>query len=595
MYFLLTGCERKQHTNTPSASTDSIEAPVPLRNKRVNATLTGNIRFEEWDPFILQYYLDGFGESISTKRATNDFGFFSVSSDQMPEDATILNYSISGIPLSAPVLMQQGRTHFIKRIIFQRYKVWNISTSGHSFNDPSQPDFAIQYDAGSWLKNQSSSDARFNINTFVVGNKAAELEKFQPGDLRGINKDGKMVVLSPYLLAGFFPQEEPDGRYQIAPGKMVGVKVTIPNDAQRIAPDEATVWVYDIKEALWKEGGKVKRTGNQYLYNASVSGFFCIAEQSPAVFVHLKLVDKKENPLPFRQVVIMIQSQDASRAWPLNIYTNNTGELSAYLPYNTMWSMVLKDECNSIYTSRTMQPVTQNTWKVLEIEASSTNQSRVEGKAFSCEMTPMEKGAIIIKTNTLEYSYPIKNGKYSFDLPMCGNRSDSYQFKIYDSLSQQITAYKTFNPYKGTTTTMPDVEVCAWLTKYTKGELIVNVDGKTYTLTDKTDSLAILFMIDPYLGRRITGVTVLHTDIFVTYPGETTGTFKIYTCGFKIPSSQSYLATWGIYGPGTITVDELDMKRGIMRGNFTSTVNRNPRTDNLYDTTTLSGTFNLHL
>lgn len=362
------------------------------------------------------------------------------------------------------------------------------------------------------------------------------------------------------------------------------------------APAEAAFWEYDLSEGIWREAGKARRMGDFYFCSLSKAGFFCIADALPAVYVHLKLVDNKNNPYIFTAATLQLQTQDASKIWPVGVYTNNTGELSAYVPANVNWSVSVKDECGTVSAPKDMLPLKQSLWKTVVVDVPSGNQTTVEGKAFSCEKEPMKSGSVIIRHRWFQYVFPVKDGKYSFKMPACPDAGNStYEYSIHDSISKQSSEFRAFTLNRGGITTLPDIEVCNVLIKKVKGELVYTTDGKTYTLDGDHYDLAIISQIDPLSQKRLTAFAVLNTDISTSYLGEKAGTFKIYVTGFKLPATPSYFLTWGLYEPGTITVDELDVRKGIMKGSFTTTVNRNYSLDNPNEWTTLSCKFNLHL
>ncbi|WP_142688641.1 hypothetical protein [Chitinophaga polysaccharea] len=604
LFLLFTACSHEikpEDLTAVGTDPDSITAPVPVRNKKVSAGLMGTIIYSDNRPGLNEYYsIKGFFEDQPYKYKTNEYGFLQFNNDQMLQDGTILNFYYTHIPISAPIILQEGRTHFIKKRLFYEYMRQEISAAGMSFENSSENGLAFEFTNGVWALNKLPYEGSFILNTLVLNNKTPSLDEIQPGDLRGVNSEGRMVVLSPYLLAGFFPEQSNEINERIdlklAAGKSINVKVNIPTNAMPIAPSESTLWQYNQVEGLWIEAGKAPKMGDKYYCNLSQIGFFCIAEQAPAVYVHLKLIDKNNNPLIFTPVQINIQSQDPSKTWPNGLYTNSTGELSVYVPYDIAWSITIKDNCGFNITTKEMLPIRESLWKTLEIELTTQNQAVVEGKTYSCEKTPMKSGHIVIKNGPVQYAYPIKDGKYSVAIPMCSSNSNpDFQYKIYDSSNRHETAPRSFIPIKGGKISLPDIEVCNSLIRPTNGEIVFRVDNHTYTMRSPQDSLAIYYYVDKYTMKPSIGIMVVNTGIYMSYGGESAGNYKLGILSFQAASSPSYfMALAPDYERGDIKVDELDFKGRIIKGSFQSTVTRNPTVYTLYDTTTITGTFNLH-
>jgi len=603
LVLLMCACTAKQQQGDdvlPSGSfpdPDPTSAPFPMRNKRTSASLAGLVTGPRGEVIPSAYSIKGVGGELFYVLSDNS-GFFHYSSDNMLEDGTILATNALA-EVSAPVILQAGRTHFIKkRLLFGagvNYPYEQIFASGMSFGGDNESNFEYQFESGTLLKGSSVYTDRMLIHSFLMGNETPYLDEMQVGDMRGIKSDGKIVVLSPLLMGGIIPEFILE-KYEIAPGRKIDLKIKIPFGARSVAPNEAPLWRYDQKEGLWVEAGKAVRTGNKYLCSITQLGHLCIAEEAPAVYVHLKLVDKKNNPLPLTPVLINIKSDNAARLWPNGLYTNSTGELSTFLPYDVAWSVTVKDLCGNSYATKTMQPATQSLWKTLEIDVLTANQTLIEGNAFSCDDVPLASGAIIIKNNGFEYPFPVKDGKYSFNFPVCANAGDNiYQYKLYDSTSKQETAYEKFTPIKGVTTTMPDVEVCTLFTKPVKGDIIFTAENKTYTVRSETDSLLFVDAIDQLSGKRVMGIYGFKTDVYLTFKGTTAGSYKLYTCSMLAPGSPPYFMTWGLYPAGDIIVDELDRKKRILRGSFRTLTNKNFSVYNTSDTATVFGTFDVHL
>lgn len=240
---LLSACSKNPPANseTPPGTSfpdpDSLSAPVPVRQKKVNATLTGTLLWVDDSPAMNgAYWFNRYSEyGQAPANFLDGNGFFRVSSDQMKEDATVVNLE-STIPVSAPVILQEGHTHYVRKKVMNSRHFSQQRTYpglGISFNDAQQPNFAMSFPAGTWLNNKQpyTGDMYLDMFTFILDNRNDELELIQPGDLRGISKSGEMVMLSPYLAGGLFPGGFLAGSinawFEMAAGKQVEVKVAI--------------------------------------------------------------------------------------------------------------------------------------------------------------------------------------------------------------------------------------------------------------------------------------------------------------------------------------------------------------------------------
>lgn len=581
----------------PPAGSDGTQANPP-GNARVEGNITGILNDGRG---IFTYQVLGIDDENveSGPNTTDDKSYFSYHHPSLEPITVLQSGGRNNFRIIAPVIVQPGRTHFIKKSGVLPTGAVTIRT-GQSTH-ASQERFSIISGDSSWLINgRYLKNAVMAGSHVILSNQSELLPDVQPGDLRGITANGVPVVVMPYFIAGFTANvEETLGVVDahVAPGKSIGVAFDIPQHARATAPQRLKCWELNYRTGTWVEHGVATRNDDKYYCQLSQKGYFCLGEAGRAVFVRIRLVDVNNNPMPFTPVVIQLHPGEPGRKWPNLVYTDNTGELCTYVPAGVKWSLDVRNLCDLAITSIPMQPVTSNVGRTVRMDKTGDN-IEISGKAFSCQHQPLRSGVVKITSNTFSYQFPIKDGSYAFSLPTCLlNNGNKLHYQLFDSATHQLTAATELKMGNQRTIILPDANVCVDEKRAVKGQVEFTVDGQTYTLSTPRDSLFMLYYVPDGYTPPIAFHAVNKSSVtFLTVSWETlgAGVFPIYTMQARGgPSTPFYLNTWGIYKQGNITVEVEDRKKGMLKGSFHGTINRDPSVSNLHDTTTIYGTFDL--
>ncbi|WP_126244852.1 hypothetical protein [Chitinophaga rhizosphaerae] len=561
----------------------------PDRGRKLPATITGQLVSDVTGAPVDHRGFEVFGIYPNAPWFnygwTDGNGIFTVNEPALREDATlIVMESSSAVPVSVPLILQQDKGHFFRKQIMN-YLLGNlIGTSGTTL--PVYPKHvAITHgDQSFWNYTKNALGPiypRFYYRWWEAG--IPGLEARQPGDMRGVNAKKEMMVLHPYVMVHTLLRDETSiDTVDVVKGKLVTMHVLIPEAARATAPNNATAWMYELKEGLWKEIGTAVKKDDRYVYDVPKAGFSCVADEAPPVFSKQQFVQQNGNALAYYSVTY--KRKDGRRQgaqWSHEVFTNSNGEAATYLPRGIPCEVVLRDNCGTVLYTATVGPLQSANGQVIRLNVSNSNFGKIEGKAVDCDKQPVKKGEITIKGAGYSQTIPFENGQFAIELPMCSG-SEAFEYQITDKESGHATAFLPLHPVKGGVTKIPDAEVCTARDRVLKGKITFTIEGETHTLTDATETIELKQFIDPAAQKWTTGLVTTATTrryrFYATFTSLSAGTHNAYLLDIGTPLHFRYLMTWGLYEPGKIEVDVLDFNKGIIRGRLRSKISKEPGT-----------------
>lgn len=592
--FVLFACSKPEAAveTTPIPATDSISAPVGTAGTAVSASLTGYMLFTSGELNINgDIGMEVIGaNNVHLSPYMIDNANFLYKSDVLNEDATVLQYKDSTLfyPVSYPSLIQAGKINFIRKR--------DMSISGENFAQVNGylpqwskyvENIKFNYGDSTWFYLNKVYYDYFNFRFTYLANTTEYVQDLQPGDMRGINANGEKVMLQPYMMA-FFRREVP--RVEMAPNKWMEVTVPIPASAQLTAPYTAPLWMYDREKGVWREQGTATRSGGEYVFKMTRFGLYSVAAATAMVYLHAVVTDGNSQRLPYQEIVI---TPGDATAWPYSVFTDNTGEFSAYVPYNAKLSLKMEYACNAYSDAITVDPLVRNSWMTLVMQL-NTDKVQASGTATDCDDQPMKKGRIDLTIQGFAYSFPVKDGKYAFSLPVCDDVVNA-SYTITDSTSNMTSAAKTVQLNKNVPNTIPVVNVCLYHAKQVTGDITYTVGGATYTLNGNVDSIVIQQDIDQVAQKPTTYMFAFGRSenryLYFSFNSYTSGTYSAYTL-LAGTSLMNYIMSWGYYSPGKIIVTAVDYKTGVLKGTFSSPISEG---NDLQNSVPITGTFDLKL
>lgn len=604
----LVACSKKpearlsEQENIPPTVTDATTAPAP-ENRMISAAIQGRLRKFDGQPEDQQFNLLNCGEGYLYKLISPDgqTGLYTFNG-ALNEAATVVNveeYNFVRRPeLSLPLTIQEGRTTWFEHRFGQqrdnddagmKLEISNDASEGSPL--PGQLD--LRYPANSFTFKSAPIQPGFSLDYRQYDNTTPNLADLQPGDLRGLDAQGKPVVISPYFIESVLPLQSPQyyAGLQFVAGHTVTASVAIPDNILSKAPQQSTVFEYNSPTGRWIETGTAVRQGNRYVASINKPGYFCVAEKAPAIYIHYK-VSLQGTPLTFSRAQLTINPGDAQHSWPVDFYTNSTGEFSAYVPANTQWHLDIRGICGDVLYAADFPGITGPFWKGIDINTPKA-AATVTGKVLGCRDQPIKAGYLTITYGQgLKQSYPIKDGNYSFSIPACVG---AITYQARDSSNYEYSETRQGFIRSGNNNLSTLVTPCNQDRMESNGSIIYTLRGVMHTISPSTGKVYI-DLYHHYLGGSsplvvAEGIDNSH-EFGLSVSHLETGTFEITTLQANV-AGESNLMAWGPYPSGNVVVEQLDESKGIFKGHFSSEISRNLDVGHLLDTSMIVGSFNL--
>ena len=297
-----------------------------------------------------------------------------------------------------------------------------------------------------------------NVAVHWIDPTSPELNMIMPGDLRGINSNGFMKLLTTYGMAAVELSGAGGELLQMADGKNAGISFPIPASLSATAPSTIPLWYFDEVKGLWKEEGTATKSGDKYVGNVAHFSFW--NWDVPGNYVQFSCTLQNLGlPLAFTWVRIRVPNS-------YNIgygYTDATGYVSGLVPANSqlvLEVLSLEPSCLDfpIYSQNFTTTNVNYAAGILNVPLNSGIAS-VSGRVIDCNNLPVSNGYIMTNVyNQYTFYNLASNGTYSFSVSMCTSTIAG------SILGVDATTVRESDPMNVTITpganVIPDIQAC---------------------------------------------------------------------------------------------------------------------------------------
>ena len=177
-----------------------------------------------------------------------------------------------------------------------------------------------------------------------------------PGDLRGIDNNGKQVGLQSFGIVGVDLRDtanapiHPDGSHP------VNITVAIPGPYLNNAPAQIGLWYLDTISGYWKQEATAYKVGNTYIGNIRQGTRWQFAIPFDVVSLDINIFEETG------EAVANMQTTIASKIdfIPTYSYTNAQGHYSGKVPQNDLLILTLTDPCGNKIFQKEIGPFSAN-------------------------------------------------------------------------------------------------------------------------------------------------------------------------------------------------------------------------------------------
>jgi|GEM_PF-1019569 len=321
-----------------------------------------------------------------------------------------------------------------------------------------------------------------------------------PGDLRALRAGGEEQILGNYGMMGVELQGQSGQALRIRAGSEVTLRWPIASRQINTAPNNITLWYYDIQQTRWIEDGTAQRIGNEYVGTVkhftfwSFSTAFNVVELKGKVF----LVDD-QHPLS-SAVVRLTMMSDSTKAYAA---VNANGVYRGGVPLAETFVMDILNECGEVIFSQNVGPFNEPTLAPdIFVPNNGTHTVSVSGRLLDCAGAPIKNGyAQVLMGNAKWVAFSGVDGSFSLNKTRCDTSATTTTVVGYD-LQNLLESMPDTISVPPNTVDVGDLAVCDDLTEY----ILFTLDNNDFVIAAPTgglkDSLGMRGFLNGYSGAQ---------------------------------------------------------------------------------------------
>ncbi len=565
-------------------TTDIIENPTPPvvtptppdLTTKVNSSISGFVTDENELPVKNANVSVGTSTSITDK-----YGYFEIKNVQVVQNAAMVTITKTGYFKGIKTyIATAGKAAFFRIKLIPKTTSGTVNgTSGGTVTLASN--LSILFPASAFVN--ASTNAAYtgtvSVSAFKIDPTSADLDRIMPGDLRGLNTDGNLQILTSYGMAAVELTGAGGELLQIATGKKATMTMPIPTTIIASAPATIPLWYFNETNGLWKQEGSATKIGNNYVGDVSHFSFWNYDVPANYVQFNCTVVNSAGLPIPNVQVKISQVSNPNSAGYG---YTDSAGYVGGAVPNNSTLLLQVfgSNNCNVASYSQTFNTTNVNISLGVITISTATSLSVISGTVTNCSNAPVTNGFIIIQNGYVFSRHALSaTGTYAINRLVCGAAPNNVTL-----IGEDITAAQQSNPAVYPTVagnnTIPTIQACGvsiqQFFNYT-------INGTPYNFSVPGDSLT------------LSGAGT-NTDYFVFVNNNSTtnnGTMRFVRTGIAQGSVQNLIsftptqipATSTISTPIGINITEFGVVGQYVAGNFSGVITGPSPANTVYNVT----------
>lgn len=421
----------------PPPDTSVIEVPPPVE-KLVKTTILGRVRK------LGGFGQGGFGHSLEAIKVTaggqstfcDKLGRFRLRDVSVSDEfafITIEDQNFGGIRYFKTVMTSPS--HYVDIILpFRSYT--NFQSDAATAKADLEHGFTLAFDNTSFIKEDSTAYIGeiyapvqiipLDIQLLRQANNPT-FSYIIPGDLRGIDKGGKVKGLKSYGVFRFSLQPiRSSSKLLLGSSNKATASVRIPDAKLSTAPTTVSLWYLDEATGKWKEDGVANRVGNSYVAEVSHSIYWNFAAPVDMVPLKMRFIDQFGSPVPYCKIDLT----DVRDSLFASGMTDTTGFLKLWVPKDATIDVQVFDQCDDLVLNRRLGAFSIATeLQNIKVEMPLEKSSVYTGYAFDCKWNPIKDGEITVwLADGVHYWAPIKDGKYSINVSRCREAITPYAY-----------------------------------------------------------------------------------------------------------------------------------------------------------------------
>lgn len=458
-----------------------IDTPVDLGSK-VNTSVSGFVTDENEAP------VQGATVKVGLQTLTTDeYGYFEVSNVEVTKNAATVTVNNSGyFPGIRTFIAAAGKASFVRIKLLPKTNNGTISAvNGGSVTLPNGLKISLPANAVVNAASNAAYSGTIHVAAQWIDPTAADLDRIMPGDLRAIDANNTMKLLTTYGMAAVELTGGSGEKLQVAPGKKATLTLPLPSSIAGSAPASIPLWYFDENIGLWKQEGSAVKTGNTYEGEVSHFSFWNCDVPNNYVQLNMTLHDAAGNPLQYAHVKV---TNTGNNQWAAGI-TDATGYVQGAVPSNSqlLIEVFTTYACATPIHSQTITTTNSNVSLGTITANSNTSAASISGTVTNCSNAAVTNGSLLVKMNNVYFRYTVSNtGAFNISTLLCNATSLPIEVIAEDLDASQQSAQTSFTIVPGSNN-IGNLQACGIATAQF---LNITINGTPTSFTAPVDSLA---------------------------------------------------------------------------------------------------------
>ena len=326
-----------------------------------------------------------------------------------------------------------------------------------------------------------------NVIAYKIDPTSADLTRIMPGDLRGLNSEDQLQLLTSYGMAAVELTGAGGELLQIAPGKKATMTMPIPSSIMATAPSTIPLWFFNETNGLWIQEGSATKVGNNYVGDVSHFSFWNYDVPANYVQFNCTVVNGTGQAVQNAYVKISLVSNPNNAG---HGYTDSSGYVNGAVPNNAQLKLEVFANASCGGSAAFSQNFTTTNSNVAFGNATintTTSIAILTGIINTCTGSPVTNGYVVIREGNLYNRIRLSNtGNYTYN-KLCCNFPTSITI-----VGEDVTNLQQNSPvaYIITSSGMNNIPAIAACGINTQQFINYSVNGTAFNLTAPTDSVS---------------------------------------------------------------------------------------------------------
>ena len=303
-----------------------------------------------------------------------------------------------------------------------------------------------------------------------------KLGNIMPGALMALNAAGTEKVLSTFGMTALDLQDENGFKLVVQSGETVAIEMPIPDELLASAPQEISLWNFDLEQERWMESGTCHYSGaSSYICNVTGSGYWNCDIALDPICLSGTFFQSDSTPAFYTRVVV----EDLNNNFIYWGYTDINGYFCGAVPKDSPLKITIEDLCGNILYEANIGPYSADTdlGDIYLTQTLEQYQVHVSGQLKDCFGNAVLNGQVAVEYPGRIRLFPLDaSGAFDFDLSLNCIEFPELQITGYDLATFRTTPVQFHSDENDADFGV--LTACEEPADY----LNIQVDGNTYNL-----------------------------------------------------------------------------------------------------------------